>query len=379
MKPYEKYMKPVVAFLFGVALIAVYKTFDNISNVLSFIGNILSALTPFIIGFVIAYVLNLPCKKLEVLYQKAKPKFIKEKSRGLSIITVYLLFFVIVFFVMRAVIPRLYTNVVDLYNNLLPATQDALLKIENFTKSMGINFFDVNEETVKEAIQKILNSINLKEFGKYAQGAINFTSGVLDTFIALIVSVYMLIDRESVISRTKRIIKILLPEDKAITVENYARRINIIFSKYIYSCVLDALIVAILSTIILSIIGVKYSIIFGMLIGVCNLIPYFGAIISNCFTVVVTIFTGGWVKALWVAISLFVLGQIDGNFIGPKIMGDKLDARPLEIIFAVTLGGGLFGVAGMVLSVPVVIAVKMICSEWFLSLEKKKSANTPRE
>lgn len=379
MKRYEKYMKPIVAFVFGVALIAVYKTFDNISHVLSFFGDIFSALTPFIIGFIIAYILNLPGKKLESLYKKAKPGLISDRAKGLSIITVYLLFFAIVFFVMRAVIPRLYANVVDLYNNLLPATQDALLKIEGFAKSAGIDFFDVNDETVKEAIQKILNSINLREFGKYAQGAINFTSGLLDAFIALIVSVYMLLDRENIIRSTKRIVNVLLPQDKARTIENYAERINVIFSKYIYSCVLDAIIVAILSTTILSIIGVKYAIILGTLIGVCNLIPYFGSIVSNCFTVIVTIFTGGWVKALWAAISLFILGQLDGNIIGPKIMGNKLDARPLEIIFAVTLGGGLFGIWGMVLSVPVVMAVKMICSEWFISIEKKKSANTPRE
>lgn len=374
LKKYEKYMKWIIAFVFGAALIAVYKTFDNFQHVLSFIGDVFSILTPFIIGFFIAYILNLPCKKLENLYSGAKFAIVRTRSRGLSIFTVYILFVFILSIAIRTVIPSLYSNIIDLYNNIIPFTQNALSEIENFQEKLGLTFFEINEDTAKETVQKLLNSINIKEFGKYAKGAINFTSGLFKTFIALIVSIYMLTDREHLYEGYKRIVSVLLPEGKAETLQRYMKRVNSIFSNYIYCCVLDAVIVAILATIILSLIGVKYSIIFGTLIGLCNLIPYFGAIISNCITVIVTIFTGGWIKALWSAIALFVLGQLDGNFIGPKIMGNKLDVRPLWIIFAVTLGGGLFGVGGMLLSVPVMMVVKMVVSEWISNIEEKRAA-----
>jgi len=373
LKKYEKYTKWIIIFVLGAALIAVYKTFDNITNVLSFFGNIFASLTPFIAGFIIAYILNLPSKKLEKLYLKTKSKFVKKRAKILSILTVYLCLVLIVSFIIRLVIPNLYNNIIDLYNNIIPFTQNAIAQIENLQKSWGIVFFEINEETVRATIQKILNSVNVAEFGKYAKGAITFTSGLFKTLIALIVSIYMLVDRDSIFKSADRVLKALLPRDKVSAVYKYMKRVDGIFSDYVYSCVLDAAIVAFLASIILSLIGVKYALIFGIFIGVCNLIPYFGSIISNVLTVIITIFTSGWVKALWTAVSLLLLGQVDGNIIGPKIMGSKLETRPLLIIFAVTLGGGLFGVAGMVLSVPVVMVIRMIFKEILLNIESKKN------
>lgn len=372
-------MKWIIAFIFGVALIAVYKTFDNINNVLTFIGNVFSALKPFIIGFIIAYVLNMPCKKLEALYKKIKYKPLAKKSKTLSIATVYIVFLAIIVFAVKSIIPNLYNNVIDFYNNILPFTQNAINTIEEIQTRFGFEFVEINEDTARLAIQNILNSINPVEFGKYAQGALSFTTGLLDVFIALIVSIYMLIERERLVNGAKRVFSIVLSKEKNEKMLKYSARVNEIFSNYVYSCVLDALVVAILATLILSVIGVKYALIFGTVIGVCNLIPYFGAIVSNIFTVVITVFTGGIMKAVWVAVSLFVLGQVDGNIIGPRIMGSKLDVRPLWIIFAVTLGGGLFGIPGMLLSVPVMMVVRMICYEILENIEEKKISESREE
>ena len=152
---------------------------------------------------------------------------------------------------------------------------------------------------------------------------------------------------------------------------SYVKRINSIFTKYIISVVIDGGVMGTLAAIIMSIMNVKYAVMLGLLIGVSNLIPYFGAIISIIVTIIVTLLTGGWVKALWVGVLLLVLQQIDGNFIGPRIMSNMLKARPLLIIFAVTLGGGLFGVWGMVLSVPVARVVKMIVCDIVEAKEEK--------
>lgn len=365
-------MKWIIAFIFGAALIAVYKTFDNFQHVLSFIGDVFSALSPFIIGAVMAYVLNLPCKKLCGLFGKAKPKIIREKSKPLSIASVYVLFICVIAVLFSTVIPNLYTNITDFYNNIIPFTQNALSEIETIQDKIGITFIEINGDTAKNAVQSVLNSLNIGEFGKYAKGAITFTSGLFNVFIALIVSIYMLVDKERLIDGFNKFLELIVPDNKELSVKRFLTRTNKIFSDYIYSCVLDAVIVAVLATVILSLLGVKYSIIFGTFIGFCNLIPYFGAIVSNLTTVLITIFSGGIIKAVWVAVSLFILGQIDGNFIGPKIMGNKLEVRPLWIIFSVTLGGGLFGIAGMLLSVPVMMVVRMIISEIIDNLEQKK-------
>ena len=109
------------------------------------------------------------------------------------------------------------------------------------------------------------------------------------------------------------------------------------------------------------------------MIGVFNLIPYFGAIFAGVISVIITLLTGGFFKALWAAIALIILQQIDGNFTSPKIMGEVLDASPLLIILAVTLGGGLFGIVGMIISVPIVITVKMALTEFMDEKEKEQS------
>ncbi|MBQ3037988.1 MAG: AI-2E family transporter, partial [Clostridia bacterium] len=225
---------------------------------------------------------------------------------------------------------------------------------------------------ISKAIEDFIKSINLNEFSKYAQGVINLTSGVINTFIAIIVSVYMLIDKERIKKGIKSVFTVLFSEEKTERVSTIIANINNVFSKYIYCRVIDGLIMGILSIIILSLLGVRYALVLGTLVGFCNLIPYFGSIIGSVITTLITIVTGGFFKGLWTLITLTVLEQIDGNLIGPKIMGDVLEIRPLVIIFAVTVGGGLFGVLGMLFSVPIFVVLKMMGEEYLVAKQGEK-------
>lgn len=125
-------------------------------------------------------------------------------------------------------------------------------------------------------------------------------------------------------------------------------------------------------SIALSIMGVKYSILLGFLIGVFNLIPYFGAIFAVIIATIVTLFTGGFSQAIWVVIVLIILQQIDANVINPKIIGDALEISRILIIFAVTVGGSYFGILGMFLGVPVVSVIKMMIDDYIERNENKK-------
>ena len=134
---------------------------------------------------------------------------------------------------------------------------------------------------------------------------------------------------------------------------------------------METLIITIISTIVLAVLKIKYALFLGIMIGVMNLIPYFGSIISSVIAVIITIFSSGVFPAIWTGVALLILEQVDGNFIGPKIIGDRLDMRPLWIIFSVTIGGGLFGVVGLLLSVPVMIVIKMIFTDILAAKEKQ--------
>ena len=373
MKKFEKYSNWGIALLFVVIVIAVYKTFDNFYKITEVAGIIFKSLTPFMIGFVIAYILNMPCKKIDSLCRKSKYRLINNKSRTISIVSVYLLMFFVIFILIRSIVPALYRNCIDLYNNVPMYLEEVMDAFSRWQSRYGISIFEINEANITKAINNLLGKIDVSEFSKYAKGVINITSGVINIFIGIIISVYLLIDKEKIKASAKRILKILLKGEKAEKLTDNIRRVNNIFSKYVFCLLLDAIVMSVFATIVLSVLKVKYALILGGMIGLFNLIPYFGAIFANTLTVIITLITGGVFQAIWVAVGLIVLQQIDGNFIGPKIMGSMLDASPLWIIFAVTLGGGLFGIGGMIISVPVLVTLKMVVTDFLNEKESDKS------
>ncbi len=373
MKKLEKYSNWLIALVFVIVVIAVYKTFDNFYRISEFIGLVLKSLTPFLIGFIIAYILNIPCKKIDALCRKSKYRFINNKSKVISIISVYLLMFLLLFIAVRAVAPALYRNIVDLYYNVPGYIDEILSAFESWQAKNGIQLFEINEENITKAFNSLLQKFDITELAKYAKGVVNITSGVINAFIGIIISVYMLIDKEKIKASVKRIMKIFLKAEKSHNIIYALRRANEVFAKYLSCLLVDALIMAVLATAILSLLEVRYAIILGAMIGLFNLIPYFGAIFAATLSIVITLVTGGFFKALWAAVALIVLQQIDGNFIGPKIMGQMLDASPLWIIFAVTLGGGLFGIGGMIVSVPILVTIKMAVTEFINEKETENS------
>ena len=295
----------------------------------------------------------------------------KEKSKGISIASVYLIAALAVFFVIRAVVPAIYKNMLDLYYNIPIYIDEVVTFLTEWQREHNLEILILNRPDMAKTLEHFLDKIDVNEFSKYAQGVATATSGVINTFIGIIVSVYMLIGKEKISASIKRIMIIFLKKERSEKIIHDVSRVNDIFSKYVFCLLMDALIICVLSTIILSILHVKYAIILGLMIGVCNLIPYFGAIFASVSSIIITLITGGFFQALWTAISLLILQQIDGNFIGPRIMGQMLNASPLWIIFAVTLGGGLFGIVGMIISVPVLVVIKMIVIDYINDKEKR--------
>ena len=179
-----------------------------------------------------------------------------------------------------------------------------------------------------------------------------------------IFSIYLLLERTEILNFAKKLTRSIFKSNVTKKINNYFRKTNEIFYKFIYSQVLDAFIIGILISIALSIMNVKYAVLLGLMIGVFNIIPYFGAIVASGIAIVITIFTGGFGQALIMAIVVIVLQQIDANIINPKIVGSSLKLSPILIIFAVTIGGAYFGILGMFLSVPIVAIIKILVLDY---------------
>ncbi|MGN1310539.1 MAG: AI-2E family transporter [Clostridia bacterium] len=348
-------------FLFAVAVIAVYKTLDNITEISIWFGNLLGVLMPFIIGILIAYLLYTPCRKIENLFNKAKKNnFLRKKARTLSIVIVYLVVLLILLLFFKVIIPVVVDSVADLITNFQEYYNITMASIEKLPEDSILKSDFVIEifNTLKQIDLKDI--INMEKIAQYAKGAISAASKIFDIFVAIIVSIYILRQRDDIIGFLKKLGKALFKKDTYTNLEKYFNKTNAIFFNFLAGQLLDGFVVGIITSIGMSIIHVKYAVLLGFFIGILNLIPYFGAIVGVIIAAIITLLTGGLNQAITMLILVTILQQIDANIINPKITGKSVKISPLLVIFAVTVGGSYFGAWGMFLGVPVIAVIRMM-------------------
>lgn len=348
----------------AIAIIVIYKAIDSIADIANFIGGFLSAISPFLAGILIAYLLYTPENKIEVALRKSKKKFLRKKCRTIGILITYIIFVLILAIIINVILPVViqsvnelignfqgyYTRFMETYNNL---PEDDFMKSEVIHGAL-------NE------IQKIdlKNYLSIENITDYLKSAMSVASRVLDIFIAFVVSIYILSERTEIINFFKKFFGVTLKKNAYRKLGKYFYDSNQVFFKFISSQLVDAIVVGILTTIAMKIIGVRYAALLGFTIGLFNMIPYFGAIIAVAISALITLITGGFSQALVMLIVVIILQQIDANIINPKIIGDSLKISPLIVILSVSIGGAYFGVVGMFLAVPVAAVLKILVNDY---------------
>lgn len=360
-------------FIFAVAVITVYKTLDNFSNIANWIKGILDVLMPFIIGIFIAYIFYIPCRNMENIFTKSKFKIIRKKARPISIFVIYLIALIIIVLAINFIVPALATSVTDLANNLVNYYNNTIEGFKNIPEDSILRKIDIEKIANGLANINIEEFINLDTITQYAKGAIGIANGLFDFFVSLIVSVYILLERNQILGFIKKLAGVIFKEKTYNALGKYFNNTNAIFFKFLSSQILDGFVIGVLTSIAMMILGVRYAILLGFLIGLSNLIPYFGAIVGVGIAIIITIFTGGITQAIWLAIIVIILQQIDANIINPKIVGNSLKISPLLVIFAVTVGGAYFGVLGMFLAVPVFTVLKILIQDYIEYKNKIKN------
>ncbi len=358
-----------------VAIVIVYKILDNFTGIGEWVAELIKVIKPFLMAILLAYLLYIPARKIETLYRKNK--VLSKKARGLSIATTYILAILIIALLIKVLVPMLSDSIGELASNL-PGYYDSAIKYIEELPEDNI----LKTEAVQNAIKKlqqidIAKLLDLDNLAMYLEKVIGIANGIFSAFVTIVVSIYILLERAEIVNFVKRLNRSIFTEKKCQAIDRYFEKGNDIFFKYISGQIIDAIVVAIIMSVALTIMKVKYAVLLGFLIGVFNLIPYFGAIIAVIVACVITIFTGGFVQAIWVAVVLIILQQIDANIINPKILRDALEISKILIIFAVTVGGAYFGVLGMFLGVPAIAVIKMMLDDYIERNEKEKvSTNT---
>jgi len=367
----------------AVILMIIYKTIDNLGPITAAVGEFLFIISPLLYGILFAYFIYIPHSAVERLLKKIKkPKFIAKYARGFSTVIIFLCLIVLVTFILSFVVPIVFDNVISLANSVPGYVATVLDFIENIPQDSLWNDFDI-ANIIRNSSSDIVNTVmNPAGIEQFARGVLGFAGGIFSLIMGLVISLYILLDRERIVSFFKRLNAAVFKKDKTVNgMIKIFSQINKVLFTFIASKGLDSLINFVAATTILFIFNVPYALLLGLIAGAFNFIPYIGSIISAFIISAITLITTDLNTGLYVMICLLVFHQLDGNYIEPRIMKSSLKISPILVIIAVVIGGAYFNIVGMFLAVPVAVIIKQLLTEFIVSSENEKanSDNTQSE
>ncbi|MDG6120117.1 AI-2E family transporter [Lactococcus formosensis] len=368
--------------LFFVVLFLLFNVISNITPITKSIANFLQILSPLFLGAIVAYFLDKPIHRLSLLFRRLNVKFVQRHARKFSILVTYIIFFLLLFFVIYYLFPIVVRNLLE-FLRLLPTIY------QNIYQWLSSNQFQEldNFLQIVESIRSFVNAFSAQDAARYITSGIESLSTFTFTLasqlfrivVGIIISIYLLLYKESILQIIFRFGKISAKQEHLQAIKYYLRQTDIIFYKFISTQFIDACIMWVLSTLLLLLLHVTgvahnpFSVALGLLIGICNMIPYFGSIFASIVAMIIAFFTGGWEAGLVTIVMLIILQQIDGNIIGPKLMSGALNVNPIIVIISISIGGAYFGVIGMFVAVPIAALLKIIFIEYLEAKESKLS------
>lgn len=338
--------------------ILIFKILDSPYRFIAGIGGLVKFFSPFLLGLLIALLIN-PM----MMYIERKFKL----HRLINILISYIIVFILLTASLNLIIPSL----VDTLNTIISEIPNYITSVNLLlSKYMSQTQFLENitphlQQNLDSVLKNIVNILS-----RFSSDLLTYifsiTSILLNLVMGIILSIYMLFEKESIALGCKRLLYSSMSRKKASQIINFFKMSHDIFYNYIIGKLIDSLIIGVLAFIgFRFIVRIENSLFLAFIIFLTNIIPYFGPFIGAVPPILMTLVYSP-VKALWVAVFILILQQVDGNIIGPKVMGDQVGLSPLWIISAVLIGGSLFGVIGVFLSVPIAAVIKA-CIEKYIN------------
>lgn len=329
--------------------------FINIKDIMNFLYKFLGIIKPFIWGIAIAFILNIPVKLIEK--NLGNSKFFKGMKRSFSITLTFLFFILAITLFILFVIPQLLSSISTLMNSI----PEYLSQFEKFLEVNAINNSQsqvmmqniINELlNMWKEILKVTSQIVGTSLGYLLDFTLGITYGVINFFLSLILAIYMLASKEILISQLKLIIYAFVSKNKADRIIELGKMCNEMFSKFILGQCTEALVIGVLCFIGMIILKMPYALLISVVIGVTALIPVFGAFLGTIPSAFIILIMDP-IKALWFIIFIIVLQQLEGNLIYPRVVGSSIGLSALWVMFAMIVGGSLFGIIGMLIGISI--------------------------
>ena len=365
----------VYVFLVVAACLVFRAAVDQFPLIWGFFCRIVGYLLPFIYGFILAYILSPLVRRIEKLLKK-RTSLSAKALRGLAMAGAYLLVLVAIGVFGVVVGPVLTESTAQLVGNVSFYSK----KINELINQL-ISY--IPDESLSQEIQAALTQVFevLYAFiSSFLTQVVSITtkvvSSVIEVVMGIIISVYMLSDKEKLIAQTKKVLSALLPERALREVIQVAHDSNQKFSGFITGKIIDSTIIGILCAVGMLIFRMPFVALVSLIVGITNVIPYFGPIIGAVPGVILVLIGGDLMQALFFAIFVLALQQFDGNILGPAILGQSTGLSAMWVVFAILLFGGLYGFVGMIIGVPLLAVIFGVLRGIVNALLRKKGLST---
>lgn len=353
--------------LFGVvaASIILFFVLLKLDLIVGTVIKILGTLTPIFLGIMFAYLLNPLVKLIEKYFAKyvtnylygkffKKAKNKKRVTQILAIFVTYLLAFVLLALFVEFVVPSLFESINLMLTNIPIYLKNIYHYLQDILKSNPelISLVDNWNENITETVGKLMLPSMDTLMLNITTGISSVIKWTINIIIGLIVSVYLIYDKESFVTGTKKVLKAALPPKIYSTTMTTLGYIDKIFGGFMVAKIIDSVLIGIITFIIISIFKIPYALIISVIVGITNIIPYFGPFIGAipCAALLLLI---NPTKSVTFIILILLIQQFDGNILGPKLIGDRTGIKSFWVLFSILFFGGLFGFIGMIFGVPV--------------------------
>ena len=329
------------------ACIALYLTLNNLGYFLGKIGVFIGIVSPFAGGIVIAYVLD---PMVKFFYTKLFRE--KKKTRGFAILLAYLVAILLLVLLAWLVIPQIVDSIAMLFTNFpsyIQSVQDMLgMAQERFgvDLSSATKVLDDSEAMVKE-IYSMASAAMPQIVASIGSVASNFVA----IFTSIAASIYMLADKEHLLHQLRTLAHAFLPVKAAENTLRICHYANVNFTGFFVGKIIDSAIIGVITFVAMAILRLDFALLISVFIGITNIIPVFGPFIGAIPSIFILLLVDP-IQAVIFGVLILVIQQVDGNFIGPKILGSSIGISALWILFSIVVGGDLFGLVGMVVGVP---------------------------
>lgn len=364
----------IYSFIVAISVILFYLAISQVSIFTDKFDSILVIMQPFIIGFSIAYIVNflLDFYEKKVFQLKYIKKLKIKSTRGLAILFSYITAFFIIGMFIKFLLPQLIDSVVGLVNDI----PTYIVNSRKFFNEVIIEL-DLHEENSQILMESFNNLVNyVIRFATNLIPALGgfvarILSSIWNVVLGVVISVYLLIDKDNLCALSKKVTFGLFPESYANELVKLVHKSNYTFGRFLVGKIIDSMIIGVLTFIILTIFKMPYTLLISVIVGITNIIPFFGPFIGAIPSFIIILFVSP-VQALWFLLIIFLIQQLDGNIIGPKILGDTIGISAFWILFSILVAGKLLGVVGMIIGVPLFAIIYSIVKEFIENKLRKK-------